>query len=307
MVSSPVSRPSGRLPARGPAVPSQLQGVDVQLALPALLDALPLGVVVHDEGGQLIRANQAFADLLGYEIADLRHMNTKDVICSEDVPKCNDLTLQMSTADITSATSEWRLKHRDGTTVATRVHKSSILLGDRRLFLACVQDTRDEELLMAELRYAAMHDQLTGVLNRAGIAQATARLQSDGRWGTVAVVDINRLKLVNDRYGHVAGDLMLLTAARRLSTTVTPPGIVGRLGGDEFLVVTVEPDSDLKADIAAALTGPVEVHPGTEVRLSASIGTAPFGPDSNMEQVWGLADREMYQHKQLSRSSLQTF
>ena len=224
-------------------------------------------------------------------------MFTKDIIYIDDVDKCADLNREMMATPVSATTSEWRLRHRDGTPVSARVHKSAIVVGSRRLFLACFQDTRDEELLMAELRYAALHDQLTGVLNRSGIAQATARLQRDGLSGVFAVVDINRLKQVNDQYGHVAGDLMLLTAARRLSGTVVPPGIVGRLGGDEFLVVDVKSDGDLHRQIADSLNGPVEVHPGILVPLSASIGLAPFGPDSNAEEVLGLADREMYRHK----------
>ncbi|MDQ1497424.1 MAG: hypothetical protein QOI86_764 [Actinomycetota bacterium] len=131
-------------------------------------------------------------------------------------------------------------------------------------------------------RRAALHDPLTGLPNRALILDhlRLALARSERAPATVGVlfVDLNRFKMINDTLGHQAGDAVLVATAERLRSALRPPDTVGRLGGDEFIVVCedIGGRSDalaVAARLVASLEAPVEVA-GRDVRIRASIGVA---------------------------------
>lgn len=150
---------------------------------------------------------------------------------------------------------------------------------ERSRLLSEVQARAESE---ARLREAAMHDQLTGVLNRAGLVQhiddALRALTADSsaRFG-VLFIDLDRFSRINDRIGRDAGDRLLRDVAQRLGEVTGPRDVLGRYGGDEFVVVkreTGERDAvDAAERIGTLLATPFPVD-GQEVLLSASIGIA---------------------------------
>ncbi len=126
------------------------------------------------------------------------------------------------------------------------------------------------------LRVAATTDELTGLDNR---RQLFARLESERRDGSLLYVDVDDFKAVNDRFGHVVGDTVLVEIAGRLRSVCRDQDRIGRIGGDEFVVVLPGADDTLAADIATRIIDrigqPLEI--GGEVhRISVSIGHAPL-------------------------------
>jgi diguanylate cyclase (GGDEF)-like protein len=151
------------------------------------------------------------------------------------------------------------------------------------------------------LQHQATHDALTGLPNRGRLA-AHADDRS-GRPLAVLLLDLNGFKQVNDTYGHAAGDLLLHEVGTRLTATLPPDGMAGRLGGDEFLVLL--PDADTAGvaravvRIREAIRQPVVIGDGRTVTVGVSAGVAlrPAGGDATLDMLCAEADAAMYRDK----------
>ena len=151
-------------------------------------------------------------------------------------------------------------------------------------------------------RYQATHDGLTGLPNRMALTAAVGRMlpgvrDRDLLW--LSFLDIDGFKLVNDTWGHEAGDKILTEVGRRLRLAAPPGAVVARLGGDEFVVAEVAGAGDapvLAERLTAALRAPLTAG-GIDVVVSASIGLAAGGRDTTAERLMREADTAMYRAK----------
>jgi diguanylate cyclase (GGDEF)-like protein/PAS domain S-box-containing protein len=169
--------------------------------------------------------------------------------------------------------------------------------------IVSVTDISDGARLREELRHQATSDALTGCLNRAATLAALERQLGDPGKVPLAVVfiDLNRFKSVNDSYGHAVGDELLAVAARRLRNQARSSDLVGRIGGDEFLVVCPRiGDRDqalaLGRRFQRRLQGRTRIS-GVALRTSASIGVALAGPGTSADLLVAQADAAMYTAK----------
>ena len=139
----------------------------------------------------------------------------------------------------------------------------------------------------------AERDPLTGVLNRHGLEQAWCRLeaatQRRGSALSVAVIDVDGLREVNNRYGHGAGDALLVTAAAQWRAQLPAPAVVARVGGDEFVLLL----PGLRRDAATRLLDSIAA--ATPARWSA--GITELLPGESLDQVMARADQFMYNRK----------
>jgi diguanylate cyclase (GGDEF)-like protein/PAS domain S-box-containing protein len=172
-----------------------------------------------------------------------------------------------------------------------------------------IRDVTLEYQQQSELKRIAYLDELTGVCNRRQLEiTAMSALSSDGqKYWPIALIylDINAFKLINDTYGHGAGDVVLSYVARCLQTSVRSGDLVVRLGGDEFVVMLFRAnraDADnIREHIRSYLQKPVEFH-GDLLQVVASIGIACFPQDGqNLRDLLHSADQEMYQYKPASQ------
>lgn len=164
--------------------------------------------------------------------------------------------------------------------------------------------------LYAELLNAAMTDPLTHLYNSRWLRDAgerdLARASRDGRPVSLVLVDLDHFKMVNDSSGHAAGDLVLQRVATRLRATVRGADAVVRLGGEEFVALLQDCDTDGGARAAEAIRVAVRDIALPEgcglTRLTASVGVAAY-PDHglDLDQLLSAADRAMYEAKQGGR------
>jgi diguanylate cyclase (GGDEF)-like protein len=161
--------------------------------------------------------------------------------------------------------------------------------------------------VMAELNHRSLHDPLTGLPNRALLAEllteALARAKRSRRRLAVMFLDLDGFKGVNDRFGHHVGDQLLVAVAARLTGALRPGDTLARLGGDEFVAVCEDlSEGSRAADVAhrllAAMATPFAVH-GQQVELSTSIGIALSDRRSppTAGELLTAADEAMYQAK----------
>ncbi len=165
---------------------------------------------------------------------------------------------------------------------------------------------RAQRQIRAELHRAASLDPLTGLANRAFLtAHLEQRLSRTKSMDTAALfLDLDSFKAVNDQYGHAAGDALLIELADRLVGCTRRGDVVGRIGGDEFVIVldlcdrAAQPATAATAErILAALRHPVWLH-NSAVHVSASIGIAwPEMNGISAEDLLADADAAMYEAK----------
>ena len=181
-----------------------------------------------------------------------------------------------------------------------------------------VVETRTQGLEAAnkQLRHLASHDALTGLPNRVllddRLAQAVAHAERDGHIFAVAMFDLDRFKIVNDSFGHRAGDELIKEVAHRIAGIARSTDTVGRLGGDEFLFIMDrlakrEDAEHIARRAVAALQVPIRLG-GIDIHTSSSIGIAVFPADGNtFETLIANADAAMYCAKQRGRNNIQSY
>jgi diguanylate cyclase (GGDEF)-like protein len=175
-----------------------------------------------------------------------------------------------------------------------------------------------------EVQRLALHDPLTGLANRRHLhlqlQGSVARAQRDGTRFAVLMIDLDGFKPINDRYGHQAGDAVLLTVAQRLGAQVRQGEVAARLGGDEFVVVLADDHVDASAAggaggaparvaqrLIAALSESIPLSQGP-VRISASVGVAYFPADANEpDDLLRKADVALYRAKHEGRGEVRFF
>ncbi|MCX6630235.1 MAG: diguanylate cyclase [Candidatus Solibacter sp.] len=168
-----------------------------------------------------------------------------------------------------------------------------------------------EELLKAReaLRHQATHDGLTGLLNRTSILEKLddelARAARAGTPVSAVMVDLDRFKLINDTYGHLAGDAVLREAADRLKSAARRYDLVGRYGGEEFLIVLPgcdASDAAVQAERMREAIGATPVLTSTHpVYVTASLGVA-CSSHSAPEALVRQADEALYESKAAGRN-----
>ncbi len=174
----------------------------------------------------------------------------------------------------------------------------------------------ERQLATEALEHRALHDELTGLPNRTllldRISNALARSSRDRSAVAVLFVDLDRFKHVNDTLGHAAGDIVLCEVAERLQAVLRSGDTVGRLGGDEFLMVCSDLDGPVDAMAVAqrvweCLQPPI-VHEGRTLLVRASIGVAVADdPDTTPESIVRDADHAMYRAKERGRDGIALF
>ncbi|MBO4206894.1 GGDEF domain-containing protein [Micromonospora echinofusca] len=195
------------------------------------------------------------------------------------------LTLIAGAAAVTAATTGWHMRRR-----ALRAEAELVNL-------------RRE--LVAE-RHAASHDPLTGLPNRRAFFRIGSALLADPerRPLTAVVLDLNDFKQINDRFGHAAGDHVLVTVAQRFAV-FAGDNLIARLGGDEFagLLHSPGPDRRWTERVARQLTetvgAPIILNSLT-LRVGASVGLAPITSPVPLAEALCRADAAMYRKKSLT-------
>ena len=177
--------------------------------------------------------------------------------------------------------------------------------------------TRELEALrerVVEAEALADHDPLVPVLNRraflAALQRTTAYVERYGGHAAVLYLDLDDFKLINDRFGHAAGDAALKHFGRLLLENVRETDTVGRIGGDEFGIILVHAAKDEARRKANALADFIETHPciyeGVEHIVRASIGLHAITKAEAAEDALARADEAMYaakRHAKLMRAA----
>jgi diguanylate cyclase (GGDEF)-like protein/PAS domain S-box-containing protein len=279
--------------------------------LSRLSDALPVGLFQIDVTGHVTFTNDRLHSIVGVgPVATIEAQMS--AVVAEDRPLLEAaLAAVLSDQPVDDVEIRLHLAADNGPLVAA---ERVCLLSLRALTdgigvvsgaVGCLSDVTDRVQLRQELEVRASVDRLTSCLNRAAtldLLERTIRAPDvTGMGNAVVFIDLDGFKSVNDRFGHAVGDSLLVAAADRLRGAVRDCDHIGRLGGDEFLVICPGLESSAHAirladRIAAALTATVDVGPGA-VELRASVGVAWTTEALHADMFIARADSAMYESK----------
>ncbi|WP_119157700.1 diguanylate cyclase domain-containing protein [Caldimonas tepidiphila] len=294
-----------------------------------IFDSTSAGIFVLDEQGRLINGNPTVQKLVGLSLDEMRRLGGKDLLCT--VFAQPERVLQMvhrsrERGETVSVDLELRQQGGSGRWVHCLISVQGPA-GEaeadrppdpaegrpRGLIEGVMYDITERKRAEHLIRHQAEHDSLTGLKNRAGSLAMLDRFVQDAaaRQEPVALlyIDLDGFKQVNDRLGHKAGDQVLLRCAQRLSAAVRRSSdLVGRIGGDEFVVALYNcgPDDRSLGEIALAIVEsmaePVEIDGGLQAHIGASIGIAchPLHAGSRRELLQH-ADEALYEVKRHGR------
>ncbi|MGI8575106.1 MAG: bifunctional diguanylate cyclase/phosphodiesterase [Egibacteraceae bacterium] len=178
--------------------------------------------------------------------------------------------------------------------------------GEVAFYSTIVRDMSERARLEQRLTHQALHDPLTGLLNRElfvdRLSQALARSERNGTQLAVLFFDLDRFKVVNDSLGHSVGDELLRIVATRIQKALRAHDTAARLGGDEFVVLCEELQRpELAAEVAERLATAVcapMTFDGRQLSVSASVGIAHAPPSEDAETLLLHADAAMYKAKE---------
>ncbi len=261
------------------------------------------GFWIADLAGCIVDVNDAFCRMSGYGREELLAMHITDLEVqetSEQVQHHLDVIQSLGWG-------RFETKHRraDGTHYGVQV--STTLLKEQGVILSFLSDITERKISERRILTLSYHDDLTGLYNRRFYEEEVQRLDTSRCLPlSVIVGDVNGLKLINDSYGHVQGDLLLKTISGIFKTECRSNDIVARLSGDEFAILlpNTEPDDAerlirrIRSRLALERIGPLE--------LSVALGFATKShSDELFQDVFKIAEDHMYRSKLYESQSVQ--
>lgn len=276
---------------------------ELAISLADVMELMLDSVCVVDRHGSFVFVSAAFEDMFGYAPHEVIGKPMVNMVYPEDREK----TLGIAEAVVGGQVLprfENRWVRKDGKVV--NVLWSARWSEEHQVRIAVAHDITERKEMESQLLYAAGHDDLTDLPNRTLLLdrlQTSLTLAEREQVGlSVLFIDIDGFKDINDGYGHAMGDLLLQQIAKRLGVCVRKSDTVGRLGGDEFLIILNKVSNPESAALVAekirvALSEAFVVE-GASLFVSASTGIASY-PEHGKEplDLVQAADKAMYQAK----------
>lgn len=275
------------------------------------MESAPTGMAVVSLDRGFVEVNPALCRLLGRSETWLIGHALGDVLDPVDDALDHRLREDLLRGGAQSLTGDHQMIHADGRRLL--VEQSVGLLRDPEGrpsgFVSQFADVTEARQARDQLRFLATHDSLTELLNRRELVARVSGIlcQTPRRGESIGIlfIDLDRLKPINDTYGHAVGDEVIITVARRLRDHVRASDIVARFGGDEFVVVlpAVHSPDDVERIsevLHEAVRQPIH-HESADIRTSMSVGAVVVEPGSDPNVALRQADEALYSAKRQGR------
>ncbi len=296
------------------------RSLELQRQFEAVFDTSPISIALLDEQSRFVRVNEAFGallrrcpeDLLGHHPTEFTHPEDRDAASGA-------MATTRAYPDRRSELPpvEKRYQLPDGSSVWGRLHLAALTTASKQtLVIAQVEDITESKRAEAQLVKQAHYDSLTGLPNRSEsmrrLREAILADSADALMTAVFFCDVDRLKLVNDTHGHAVGDAFIRAVSQRIRASVREQDIVGRLSGDEFVVVVqgIETPTEaigLAGRIVDRVREPLSLA-GQRFTPSLSLGIAYSGGGmASADELLAHADSAMYRAKVEERGAWHVF
>lgn len=259
------------------------------------------------QDGAFKYVNPKFAEMFGYTIAQcLNKMSFRELVYPEDLPIVEENIHKTLSGKIKSVRCDFRGIKKTGEIINVETFGSSIIFNGKPAYTATSLDITERKRMENEVRDLSLRDHLTELYNRRGfISLAEQQIKVAKRSEKevlLTFIDVDNLKLINDRFGHEEGDKALIETANIIRHAFRQSDIIARVGGDEFAILAIDTiDMDSEA-FSKRLQQKIDECNAKEFRqyiLSMSWGTAIFDPESSIsiDELISSADKLMYEQK----------
>jgi len=266
-------------------------------------------------------ASPSASRVLGTDPGELEGTRFIDLVHQDDKTRVLSFLTSAGDGEGNTGPLEFRLRHRDGTYLATETLRTGLLHDPNvRGIVLNTRDITERKQFERQLEHQAFHDPVTNLANRAlfrdRVLHAIERQERDAKPIAVLFMDIDDFKTINDSLGHAAGDGLLLQVGDRLKNVLRAADTAARLGGDEFAILLEDGGEGIQAaDVADRIMQMLEVPfalEGKEVFIRASVGiavseSAGEGGEEASEALMRNADVAMYMAKEKGKGRYQVF
>jgi diguanylate cyclase (GGDEF)-like protein/PAS domain S-box-containing protein len=275
-------------------------------------------MVFSDRNGLFLAVNDAFCRMSGRTKEELIGRDSQHFTYPEDIGISEEAIKKIKSGEIDEFRYGKRFLHKNGRIVVAEVSICTARdeTGEALYFVSSVRDVTEERALAAQLSFQALHDPLTGLANRAlfddRLAQARLRTEREESLGAVLLLDLDDFKGVNDSYGHLVGDQLLIEIASRFKQVTRSTDTLSRFGGDEFLYLAEGLTSHGEAQLIAERLLETLNEPFTFARVTlhqrASVGYVVWDDASaNDVELVQSADAAMYEAKRQGHGHIAMF
>lgn len=267
------------------------------------------GVVRMTREGTIVECNDAFAGIVGAATRGaVNGLALSSLIDDADTRRAWRAALERESL---VSNMEVRVSRLDGASAWLLLNLGSPSDDASPFVEGTVLDITERKEVEAKIAWQAHHDPLTGLRNRASFIEQLETAIAHARRSSASLgllyIDLDEFKPINDSLGHAAGDALLREVGQRLLASVRRTDIVGRMGGDEFIVLLnpIKHDDDASTVADKALQAIVEPfeHDGRTLSITASIGIAIYPHDGDdPDSFIAAADRTMYESKRSGKN-----
>lgn len=267
-------------------------------------------IVVTDTSFNILRCNNGALTTLGREYSELHGQNLKQFLLDQ---ACDNYQLQDTpSSKLLEHSSSWqgevcyKKKHSSAQEyIPTLQNISGVKDAQGQLthLIHIFSDITERKAIHNKIIHMAHHDALTGMPNRTALMERLHTCVENKEAFAVLFIDLDKFKPVNDTHGHQTGDELLRQVARRIRACLRSNDVVGRLGGDEFLMIIESSRDSQQARVIASkiidsVTSPYSID-GHDIRIGVSIGIAYYPKDAvTSDLLIQSADAAMYRAKQ---------
>ena len=285
-----------------------LDRVKAQSELSDAYEAIPIGLFTLDHNGLFERVNPALTQMLGVDPSQGQREHWSDHFEHGAWRRLQDVARRDAAQEKEMEIDGYVRENGE----AKRFLVKATLNADK--VEGSLQDVTEKSKADARLRFLADHDPLTGVLNRRGIEglleQAVAQLD-ESHPVALAYLDLDRFKLINDLFGHLAGDEVLRQVCRRVGELLAENHLIGRVGGDEFIVVFDRTTIDEAAAVCRRIIDRIETSSyltgDKAFQVKGSIGLIELADGVRVKDAIYMADRACRAAKKRSGDGLVTY
>lgn len=271
-------------------------------------------VLITDINGNIEKVNPAFTKVTGYEFDEVKGKSGRIFKSGY-----HDDSFYKNLWDTISAGFTWKgeflNKKKNGTLYWERASISPIIneMGKIINYVAIREDITKEKQLTKKLEEMSYTDFLTGVYNRRKAMEEGNKIffnknGDNSKEISAIMIDIDYFKLINDKYGHSSGDDVLKNFSKILKKSIRLNDVIGRIGGEEFLLVLDNTPLEGALKVAERIRGEVESQEvksnNKKIKYTVSIGIATLQSETSLEDLVKKADEALYKAKESGRNNV---
>lgn len=276
------------------------------------------GIALVTLDGSMFSVNEAFSKMLGYSAEELVELKIQDITHPEEKGTTNDNLRKLNTGELSKLDLEKRYISRNGNIVWVYLFVTPVYnkKNEPQYYVANIEDITQSKMMREALRYNAIHDSLTGLLNRQEFENllngAVENYRSKGIPYILCYLDLDFFKIINDSAGHTAGDCLLQEVASVLKKHLRQTDVLARLWGDEFGILLLNSSLTAGENTCKKLIdeiNSIRFRWNAKIyRIGVSIGMVLFvDPDRTATQLLSDADMACYAAKAEGRNQFFIF